>query len=320
MVRGVQRVNFVSVTLSIIIPAHNEGARLSDGFHRLLPVIEQIGGDQVEVIVIDDGSTDDTGARAASILAPLAHSLVVRCDVNGGKGAALKIGAGLAQGATVIFCDADMSIHPQQIPLLVTALKNADVAVGSRARGGRIQYDSMVRTLAGGVFNSLVRQWTGITVRDTQCGFKGFHVGVARLCAIFGHINGFAFDAEWLYLANRLGLSTATVDVDWDDVAGSSVRVGRDSWSMLMDIRDVPHSTYRTVAVRVAAGVDRDTVAKACRDARVQGGVIARGENDDIIVLPRDGAPGGLGIGKVCDGTLGVVGIDDLRGRYFEGI
>jgi len=310
----------MSVALSIIVPAHNEGARLSDGFARLLPVIDALGRDRVEVIVVDDGSSDDTGRRAADIVSTLPHSLVVRCESNGGKGAALKIGLGVAQGDIAVTCDADMSIHPRQIPQLLTALERSDVAVGSRARGGRIRYDSLLRTSAGGVFNSLVRRWTGISVRDTQCGFKGFHLGVARLFAIFGHINGFAFDAEWLYLANRLGLTTAVVDVEWDDVAGSSVRVGRDSWRMLMDIRDVPTSSFRTVAVRVVAGVDRDVVAKACRDARVQGAVIARGDDGDIIVLPRDGAPGGLGIGKVCDGQLGVVGIDDLRGRRFEAV
>lgn len=310
----------MSLELSVIVPAHNEGARLNDGFRRLLPVIEEIGRDHVEVIVIDDGSSDDTGRRAADIIRSLPHSLVVRCDTNGGKGAAIKVGVGVAQGKIAVTCDADMSIHPRQIPSLLEALQNADVAVGSRAHGGRIRYDSVLRTTAGGVFNALVRRWTGITVRDTQCGFKGFHLGSARLFAIFGHINGFAFDAEWLYLADRLGLTTTTVTVDWDDVAGSSVRVGRDSWGMLMDIRDVPHSTYRTVAVRVAAGVEHDMVARACRDARVQGGVIARGQSEDIIVLPRDGAPGGLGIGKVCNGTLGVVGIDELRSLRFEAI
>ena len=310
----------MSIALSIIVPAHNEGARLVDGFARLMPIIEEIGRDRVEVIVVDDGSSDDTGRRAAELLHGLPHTLVIRCETNGGKGAALKIGIGVAQGAIAVTCDADMSIHPRQIPQLLTALENADVAVGSRARGGRIRYDSVLRTSAGGVFNSLVRRWTGISVRDTQCGFKGFHLGVARLFAIFGHINGFAFDAEWLYLANRIGVTTAVVDVEWDDVAGSSVSVGRDSWRMLMDIREVPTSTFRTVAVRVAAGVDRNIVAKACRDARVQGAVIARGSDMDIIVLRRDGAPGGLGIGKVCDGQLGVVGIDELRDRRLEAV
>jgi len=310
----------MSIALSIIVPAHNEGARLDDGFARLLPIIDELGRDRVEVIVVDDGSSDDTGLRAARLMSELPHSLVVRCDTNGGKGAALKIGVAVAQGAVAVTCDADMSIHPRQIPAVLSALTGADIVVGSRARRGRIHYDSALRTAAGGVFNALVRRWTGIAVRDTQCGFKGFQLGVARLCAIYGHIGGFAFDAEWLYLANRLHLTTATVDVEWDDVAGSSVRVGRDSWGMLMDIRDVPRSTYRTVAVRVAAGIDRASVAQACRDARVQGGVIARGESEDIIVLPRDGAPGGLGIGKVCNGRLGVVGIDELRGCRFEAI
>ena len=284
----------MTVDLSIIVPAHNEGQRLSEGFERLQPVIEQLGSDSVEVIIVDDGSTDDTGRRAAELTRELPHSLVVRCDTNGGKGAALKFGIAVAQGHIAVTCDADMSIHPRQIPALIDALSRGDVAVGSRARSGKIHYDSRIRTTAGSVFNYLARHWTGINVRDTQCGFKGFHVGVARLFAIFGHINGFAFDAEWLYLAHRLELTTNTVDVEWDDVAGSSVRVGRDSWGMLMDIRDIPTSTYRTVAVRVAPGIDVATVAQACRDARVQGAVIARGVDEDIIVLPRDGAPGGL--------------------------
>lgn len=310
----------MTVDLSIIVPAHNEGSRLAEGFERLLPTVHSLGAERVEVIVIDDGSSDDTGRYAATLVGALPHSLVVRCEENGGKGAALKVGIGVARGRHVITSDADMSIHPRQMPLLIDALSSADVAVGSRARAGRIVYDSALRTTAGRVFNGLARRWTGIDVRDTQCGFKGFHLGVARLCAIFGHINGFAFDAEWLYLANQLRLTTATVDVEWDDVAGSSVRVGHDSWRMLMDIRDIPSSTYRTVSVRVKPGVDAERVAQACRDARVQGAVIARGQDEDIIVLPRDGAPGGLGIGKVCDGQLGVVGLEELRGRRYEAV
>lgn len=310
----------MSLALSVIIPAHNEGSRLHSGMNRLLPVLTSLDINTVEVIVVDDGSSDDTGRTAASLVSALPHSLVVRNEVNRGKGAALKVGIAVARGRYVVACDADMSIHPQQLTHLISALATSPVAVGSRARGGVIKYDSALRTTAGRAFNTLVRRWTSTAVRDTQCGFKGFHLGVARLFAIFGHIDGFAFDAEWLYLAQRLQLSATPVPVEWDDVAGSSVRVGRDSWRMLMDIRGVRQSPYRTVAVRIPHPASFDDVAQACRDARVQGAVLARGTETDIVVLPRDGAPGGLGIAKVCGGNLGIVEIDELVGRTFEGV
>jgi dolichyl-phosphate beta-glucosyltransferase len=310
----------MSLALSVIIPAHNEGARLHSGMDRLLPVLRSLDVETVEVIIVDDGSSDDTGRSAAALVSALPHSLVVRNETNRGKGGALKVGIAVARGQYVVACDADMSIHPRHLTDLMDALTSSTVAVGTRARGGVIKYDSALRTTAGRAFNTLVRRWTGTTVRDTQCGFKGFHLGVARLFAIFGHIDGFAFDAEWLYLAQRLQLTATAVPVEWDDVAGSSVRVGRDSWRMLMDIRGVRQSPYRTVAVRIPHPASLDEVAHACRDARVQGAVLARGSETDIVVLPRDGAPGGLGIAKVCGGVLGVVGLDELVGRTFEGV
>ena len=310
----------MSLALSVVIPAHNEASRLHNGINRLLPILDTLDVSTTEVIVVDDGSSDTTGTTAAQLLAHLPHSLVVRNEVNRGKGAALKVGIAVARGRVVVTCDADMSIDPRHLPELLNKLSTSEVAVGSRARGGVIKYDSALRTTAGRAFNTLVRRWTGTSVRDTQCGFKGFHLGVARLFAIFGHIDGFAFDAEWLYLAHRLQLPTAAVPVDWDDVAGSSVRVGRDSWRMLMDIRGVRQSPYRTVAVRIPPPADIEKVAQACREARLQGAVLARGTDTDVVVLPRDGAPGGLGVAKVCGGVLGVIGIDELVGRRFEGV
>ena len=308
----------MSLELSIVIPAHNEGPRLDEGFARLWPVLEALGTERLEVIVVDDGSDDDTGSRAATICSSLPHFLVIKSEHNEGKGAALKHGIAVARGSHVIITDADMSIHPEQIPLLITALGQHDVAVGSRATSGAITYDSALRTRAGSIFNFLVRRWTGTTVRDTQCGFKGFQLGVARLFAILGHIDGFAFDAEWLHLAHRLHLSVESVPVHWDDVAGSSVRIGRDSYRMLRDIRGISQEVFRTVAVVVPAGVDLDTVSSASRRARLQGGVIARGSDYDLVVLPRDGGPAGLGIAVALSGELKVIDSDDLRGRRLE--
>ncbi len=309
----------MAIRLSIIIPAHNEGARLEEGLSRLFPVIDSLGRDAVEVIVIDDGSSDDTGLRASQLLASLPHSLVVKMEQNGGKGAALKLGVSIALGEQIIITDADTAINPSQIPNLLADLTGADMAVGTRAINGAIRYDSVLRTLAGSQFNRLVRRWTTTTVRDTQCGFKGFHAPIARLFAIFGQVDGFAFDAEWLYLANRLGLNVATTFVTWDDVAGSTVSLGRHAWRMLRDIRDVPKTSYRTVVVRVDKGaVNAEAVATACKQSRIQGVVLAHSATQDIVVLPRDGAPGALGIAKVCGGEMGLMSIDELRGCSFE--
>jgi len=311
----------MTLSLSVVIPAHNEGARLERGFERLIPSLEPFGLENVEVLVVDDGSSDDTGQRASALLRDLPHSLVIKMDENLGKGGALKLGVSVAQGAKVVTCDADAAINPTQLPTLLAALEHADLAVGSRAIDGAIRYDSHLRTVAGSQFNRLVRKWTGSEVRDTQCGFKGFQQPIARLFAIFGHIDGFAFDAEWLYLARELGLTTVSVPVVWDDVEGSTVSLGRHAWSMLRDIREIRKSPYRTVGVRVAPGtVDVDAVATASRQARMRGIVLARGEQDDIVVLPRDGAPGALGIAKVCNGDMGLIGLGDLRHRHFESL
>ena len=311
----------MAIRLSIIIPAHNEGTRLEQGLSRLEPILDALGRDEVEVIVVDDGSSDDTGLRASKLLASLPHSLVIKMEQNAGKGAALKLGASVALGRNVIITDADTAINPSQMPALLAALDGHDMAVGSRAIDGVIRYDSVLRTVAGSQFNRLVRHWTKTTIRDTQCGFKAFRLPIIRLFAIFGQVEGFAFDAEWLYLANRLGLTIATTQVTWDDVAGSSVSLGRDAWSMLKEIRDIPRTSYRTVVVRVPRGaVDRDAVATACKQSRIQGVVLAHQGERDIVVLPRDGAPGALSIAKVCGGEMGLMSIDELRGCEFEAL
>ena len=97
--------------------------------------------------------------------------------------------------------------------------------------------------------------------------------------------------------------------------------LGRHAWSMLKEIHDVPQTSYRTVVVRVPRGaVDRDAVATACKQSRIQGVVLAHQGELDIVVLPRDGAPGALSIAKVCGGEMGLMSIDELRGCEFEAL
>jgi glycosyltransferase involved in cell wall biosynthesis len=306
--------------LSILVPAHNEASRLADGLRAIMDALTPAEWERTELILIDDGSTDDTAAVAQRLLVAIPHFYVIRYETNRGKGGALKVGVAAATGREVVCIDADAAILPSQLPLVRAALAAAPVAVGSRARGGRIAYDSTLRTWAGAAFNAAVRHWTKITVRDTQCGFKGYHLAAARLVAIFGLVDGFAFDVEWLTLARRLGLSVATVDVTWHDVAGSSVRVGRDSVTMLREIRRLARTDYRTVGVHVAPGQSTEALDALCRQARVQGGVVARGATSDTVVLPRDAATAAIGVAEALGGTLCVVTPEDLCGRVFDAI
>ena len=306
--------------LSLVIPAYNEADRLSRGYQRLIPVLEQLGTDRVEVIVVDDGSTDDTLKAAHALYGHLPHAFFVGQPHNKGKGAAVRLGLAAARGDVVAATDADQAINPVHLSELLVAAESADVVAGSRAIDGHIRYDSALRTMAGAAFNALVRHYTGTTLRDTQCGFKGWRRGPGRLLGLLGLIERFAYDAEMLYLAEQLGLRVSALPVTWDDVAGSHVRVGADSLSMIHDVRSLRRTQYEVPVVTLDPGVDASQVAGLAREARVNGLCIARGHDTDLVVLPRDGALGGMGIAAALHGELGTATLADLRGRSFDAV
>lgn len=304
----------MSFDLSLVIPAHNEADRVESGFARLSPVLTTLGDLRVEVVIVDDGSTDDTSRAAAAAYGSMENVQIRRTEENRGKGSAVRVGLGLASGAKVVVCDADMAISPTHLPAMLAALDRAPIAIGTRSRGRAIRYRSPLRTVAGAMFNRVARRTIGSDVRDTQCGFKGFRLGAGRLIANCGLIPGFAYDVEVLFLATRLGLAIEQVPVTWDDVEGSSVRVGRDSWRMLRDIRALRRRPYECLAVRAAAEVDLDTVHDAAVASR-QGGLVAALDEDALITLPRGAALAGATIAGAVQGNLAVVALDQLVGR-----
>lgn len=225
--------------LTIIVPAFNEAARLGDGMRRFESAVESgaIDLETTELIVVDDGSTDATEATARKLLAPLPHHRVVRKPVNRGKGAAVRTGVAVATGACTAYMDADMAIDPVAVPLLLDGLASHDVAVGSRALpDSMVESSYAVRSLMGRLFNQLVTTGTGLGLRDTQCGFKGFRTPVARLLFHLATIDRFAFDVEVLTHARRLGLSITEVPVHWRHVPGSTIHPLHDSLRMLSDV------------------------------------------------------------------------------------
>ena len=310
----------MTLTTSLVIPAYNESLRLAAGFDRLRPVLDEMNPDQIEVIVVDDGSIDDTMQVARDVYGHLPHVLFVQQPQNRGKGAAVRLGISVASAPFVIATDADLSIRPIHLPDFVVALHDSALVPGSRENDTADGYDTLLRTLAGRVFNRLVRHYTGTKLRDTQCGCKGFQLGPARILGLLGFYDRFVYDAEMLYLADQLGIAIQPIPVTWDDIAGSTVHVGRDSIQMIRDLRSLKHRKYENPVVELDVGVDVHAVDDAARKARVQGVVVARGTDNALVVLPRDGAVAGVGIATALGGSLRTAGLVELRGRVFDAV
>lgn len=221
--------------LSVVVPAFHE-ERIGDTVRRLrhdLDKIEQDGG--VEIIVVDDGSHDETAARAEAAGA----DQVLRQPVNKGKGAAVRAGMLAAKGRTRAFTDADLSYSPDQlIGLLHEVEAGWDVVVGSRrhtdtttlVRAGRL------REIGGRGINALTRLVLLGEHRDTQCGIKAFRGDTAELIFNHSHVDGFAFDVEVFHLVERYRLSLTEVSVRVENSSRSTVHVARDALRLIRDL------------------------------------------------------------------------------------
>jgi len=232
----------MSPSLSVIVPAYNEAARLG----KTLPVIFnylQAHSPGAEVIVVDDGSTDETCAvveRTFKENQGLEMTLV-RTPVNRGKGHAVRSGLSNARGPIALFTDADLSTPIDELPKLVQPLESGtcDLTFGSRALDRQLigVHQNWRRELGGRVFNSIVRVATGLPFWDTQCGFKAFRMCACRSIIEAATIDRFAFDVELLYLAHKARLRLEEIAVRWDHNEGSKVSFARDSRRMLTEVR-----------------------------------------------------------------------------------
>jgi glycosyltransferase involved in cell wall biosynthesis len=219
--------------LSVVIPCYNEAERLPATLAVYLAHLSRVPG-AAEVLVVDDGSTDATFAIANAAASRDPRIRVVRTGSNRGKGFAVRFGMLAAAGDRVVFTDADGSYGPSEVDRVAGALADAPIAIGTRdpdAAAGTV-----TRQVASQVFNRALRVLLGLPYRDTQCGLKGFRRDAAQ--AVFGRaqLDGFAFDAEVLVLARRLGLAVAEVPVLAQERAGSKVRVLADGRRMLAQL------------------------------------------------------------------------------------
>jgi len=236
-------------SLSIVIPAFNEGQRLGASLEAVLGYLRGTPFEKHEVVVVDDGSSDDTAAVVDRFRATHPEVRLLRNPSNRGKGYSVRHGMLEASGDWILFTDADLSAPIEELGKLLDAAtrRHAAVAIGSRALDRSLigVHQSWFRENAGRMFNLLVRLIAGLPFADTQCGFKLFTRQAAHQVFRRLRLERFGFDVEALYLARKLGFQAVEVPVRWNHSEGTKVRMLRDSLNMFLDLGRVRWNDLR---------------------------------------------------------------------------
>jgi dolichyl-phosphate beta-glucosyltransferase len=221
--------------LSLILPCFNEAERLPATLATYLAQLPTTPG-AVEVLVVDDGSTDATAEVAQAVAAADARVRVLNSCPNHGKGFAVRAGMLAGSGELLVFTDADGAYGPCDLQRIIQALESAPVAIGTR---GADTAAPLARRVASRAFNFALHLLPDLPFTDTQCGLKGFRRQAAHQLFGRARVNGFAFDVELLLLARRLGLPVAEVPVRAQARSGSRVQVMADGHRMLGEVWSV---------------------------------------------------------------------------------
>jgi len=239
-------------SLSIIIPAYNEAVRLGKTLRTVVDYLRSDWPDS-ELILVDDGSADDTAALAQKTFeeSGTLRTSVISYKSNLGKGRAVRLGLLAARGTVALFSDADLSTPITETPKLVDPIFNneCDVTFGSRALDRSLigVHQPWRREQGGRIFNLAVRLATGLPFWDTQCGFKAFNMAVCRPLVEAATVDRFGFDVELLYLTHRAGLRLREIPVRWDHYEGSKISLGSDSFKMLTEVGLIRQQARRGV-------------------------------------------------------------------------
>lgn len=249
-------------SLSVIIPAYNEASRLGNSLPVIVAHLRQHSPD-AEIIVVDDGSKDETASLARQLLensGPVRTS-VISYKSNLGKGRAVRLGLLAARSDVALFSDADLSTPITEASKLVDPIVRGeyDLTFGSRALDRSLigVHQPWRREQGGRIFNLVVRLATGLPFWDTQCGFKAFRMSVVRPLVEAATVDRFGFDVELLYLAYRAGLRLKEIPVRWDHHDDSKVSVMSDSFKMVNEVSLIRQQARRGVY---------DTAIKAVHD------------------------------------------------------
>jgi glycosyltransferase involved in cell wall biosynthesis len=228
--------------LTIVVPAYNEELRIGKSLNRIRLYLAAKTF-TAEVIVVDDGSADRTADAAGRAAENWPALRVIRNDRNRGKGFSVRRGVLEAHGEFVLFTDADLSAPVDQAGMLIAALVStgADAAIGSRALQRELigVHQPWFREWGGICFNWTVRLFTGLKLRDTQCGLKLFRLATTRRA--FEHLKAerFGFDPELLFLIKRWGGRILEIPVRWDNDPATTLNVWRDTARSFLEVVQV---------------------------------------------------------------------------------
>ena len=227
--------------LSLVLPAYNEARRLPASLACCADFFRGRGL-RAEIIVADDGSTDHTSLAFGTAAADLAErssgvSFRYLPLPHRGKGSAVRAGVMHASGDPVIFLDADLSIPVDTVERFLAAIDaGADIAIASRyVQGSRVRRP-FVRRVIGTGYRAFVRALVPTGVQDTQCGGKAYTAEAARDLFSRQRLDGFAFDAEVLFLARRAGYRVTEVPFTLDQSGETSIDLLSDAPKMLLDL------------------------------------------------------------------------------------
>jgi glycosyltransferase involved in cell wall biosynthesis len=233
------------VFLSVIVPAYNEEHRLPDSLRQ---IVGYLGKQEYtsEVIVIDDGSEDRTAQVVEEMMAELPPLSLLRSE-HQGKGHAVKRGMLAGRGEYLFICDADLSMPIEELnKFLPPALAGYDVAIASREAPGARRYDEpSYRHFMGRVFNWIVRLFAVRGFQDTQCGFKCFRREAAREVFNYQTMDGWGFDVEVLFIAQKRGYVIVEVPINWYYSANSRIHPIRDSIGMFREVIKIRLNDWR---------------------------------------------------------------------------
>jgi dolichyl-phosphate beta-glucosyltransferase len=243
------KIKFYPMFLSIVLPAYNEEQRILSSIAQLrteLPFIDmkcegELLGDRFEIIIVNDGSSDQTGAIVRKYMSQFPDFVLqlIELPSNKGKGYAVKVGVEIARGKYIVFMDVDLSTPLTELPKLIEAIqKNCAIAIGSRGlpQSEIVKHQPIYREIMGKIFNVLVKLFVLRGICDTQCGFKAFRSHEAK--RIFGLLqtHGFSFDVEILLIAQELEMTVQEIPIIWHNSFNSSVSPIGDSWEMFYSL------------------------------------------------------------------------------------
>ena len=237
------------IDISIVIPAFNEAKRLPLYLEQVISFCNN-SQNIYEIIVVDDGSSDNTFELATTYKTRFTNLHIIRLKNNQGKGYTVKRGLFESRGKISLFLDADGSVDPGEIEKNLHYILKAgyDIVVGSRVLKSKDQIliVKQYRKFIGTIFNFLVQTFLFKPIKDTQCGFKMFRKEVIKPLLSRSYLGGFGFDIEILYLADQMGYKVKEEPVSWHHVKGSKINLLTDSIRMFFNILQV-RNWHRTL-------------------------------------------------------------------------